>query len=90
MTVEFDIKNFKLVSQIGGVAIAQYIETETADIDDIEGSNFFNPVADQLGIGSVIFGSVSDGIVLLGVTNNASGVVTVTEMATTVDPTPTT
>ena len=79
----FDIKNHKIINQVSGVTLANYIEPEATLIAETAASGFFNPIADQLAVGSVIIVSVSDGIAFLGVTGNTAGVVTVTKMATT-------
>ena len=83
MAEVFDIKNYKIVNQVSGVAFAHYIEPEKTLIAETAAAGFFNPIADQLAIGSVIIASVKDGIAILGVTANAAGAVTVTTLATT-------
>ena len=83
MAEVFDIKNHKIINQVCGVALANYIEPEKTLIAETAAAGFFNPVADQLAVGSVIIASVKDGIAILGVTANANGAVTVATMATT-------
>lgn len=83
MAEVFDIKNHKIINQVCGVALANYIEPEKTLIAETTAGGFFNPIADQLAVGSVIIASVKDGIAILGVTANAEGTVTVTTMATT-------
>lgn len=83
MAEVFDIKNYKIINQVSGVALAHYIEPGKTVIAETAASGFFNPIADQLAVGSVIIASVKDGIAILGVTANAAGVVAVTKMATT-------
>ena len=83
MAEVFDIKNHKIINQVCGVALANYIEPEKTLIAETAAAGFFNPVADQLAVGSVIIASVKDGIAILGVTANADGAVTVATMATT-------
>lgn len=83
MAEVFDIKNHKIINQVSGVTLANYIEPEKTLIAEAVASGFFNPIADQLAVGSVIIASVKDGIAILGVTANAAGVVTVKKMATT-------
>lgn len=84
MAEVFDIKNHKIINQVCGVALANYIEPEKTSIADTVGAGFFNPIADQLAVGSVIIASVKDGIAFLGVTKNEAGAVTVAKMAATV------
>lgn len=79
----FAIKNYKIINQVSGVALANYIEPVKTLIAETTAADFFNPIADQLAVGSVIIVSVSDGIAILGVTANAAGAVTVVKMATT-------
>ena len=81
MAEVFDIKNYKIINQVSGIALSHYIETVKTTKSDVKGSGFFNKVADQLGIGSVIICSVKDSTVLVTVTAITSGVVTVTEIA---------
>ena len=83
MAEVFDIKNHKIINQVSGVTLANYIEPAKTLIAEAATSGFFNPIADQLAVGSVIIASVKDGIAILGVTANAAGVVTVKKMATT-------
>ena len=79
MAEVFDIKNHKIINQVSGVTLANYIEPKKTLIAEAAASGFFNPIA----VGSVIIASVKDGIAILGVTANAAGVVTVKKMATT-------
>lgn len=81
----FDIKNHKIINQVSGVALANYIEPEKTLIAETADTGFFNPIADQLAVGSVIIASVKDGVAILGVTANEAGAVTVATMATTND-----
>lgn len=60
MTVAFDIKYLKLISQISGIALAQYNDLGIAKAD-LTNPGFFNSVARQLGKGSIIFAACSDG-----------------------------
>lgn len=83
MAEVFDIKNHKIINQVSGVTLANYIEPEKTLIAETAAAGFFNPIADQLAVGSVIIASVKDGIAFLGVTANADGAVTVTKIATT-------
>ena len=83
MAEVFDIKNHKIINQVSGVALANYIEPEKTLIAETTAAGFFNPIADQLAVGSVVIASVKDGIALLGVTANTAGVVTVATLATT-------
>lgn len=83
MAEVFDIKNHKIINQVSGVTFANYIEPAKTLIAETAASGFFNPIADQLAVGSVIIASVKDGIAILGVTANEAGVVAVTKMATT-------
>lgn len=76
MAEVFDIKNYKIVNQVSGIALAQYIETEKTVKTEVAAASFFNKIADQLGIGSVIICSVKDGVSILAVTANADGAVT--------------
>lgn len=77
MAEVFDIKNYKIINQVSGVALSHYIETEKTTKAEVQGANFFDPIADQLATGSVIIASVSDGIVILGV-KNTDGAITTT------------
>ena len=81
MAEVFDIKNYKIINQVSGIALAHYIETEKTTKSDVEGTGFFNKVADQLGVGSVIICSVKENVVLVAVSANTAGAVTVTEIA---------
>lgn len=81
MAEVFDIKNYKIINQVSGIALAHYIEPEKTTKAEVETAGFFNKVADQLGIGSVIICSVKDHVVLVAVSTNAAGTVTVTEIA---------
>lgn len=83
MAEVFDIKNYKIINQVSGVTLANYIEPEKTLIAETAAAGFFNSIADQLAVGSVIIASVKDGIALLGVTKKEAGVVTVAKMATT-------
>jgi hypothetical protein len=83
MAEVFDIKNHKIINQVCGVALANYIEPEKTLIAETAAAGFFNPIADQLAVGSVIIASVKDGIAFLGVTANADGAVTVAKIAST-------
>ena len=83
MTEVFDIKNYKIVNQVSGIALSQYIETEKTVKTEVAASGFFNNVADQLGVGSVIICSVKDGVSILAVTVNTDGVVTTKAVAAT-------
>ena len=83
MAEVFNIKNHKIINQVSGVTLANYIEPEKTLIAEAAASGFFNPIADQLAVGSVIIASVKNGIAILGVTANAAGVVTVKKMAAT-------
>lgn len=81
MAEVFDIKNYKIINQVSGIALAHYIEPEKTTKAEVEAAGFFNKVADQLGVGSVIICSVKDHVVLVAVSANAAGAVTVTEIA---------
>lgn len=83
MTEVFDIKNYKIVNQVSGIALAQYIETEKTVKTEVAAAGFFNKIADQLGIGSVIICSVKDGVSILAVSANADGTVTTKAVAAT-------
>lgn len=83
MAEVFDIKNYKIVNQVSGIALAQYIETEKTVKTDVATASFFNKIADQLGIGSVIICSVKDGVSILAVTANTGGTVTTKAVAAT-------
>lgn len=83
MAEVFDIKNYKIVNQVSGIALSQYIETEKTVKTDVAASGFFNKIADQLGVGSVIICSVKDGVSILAVTANTAGVVTTAAVAAT-------
>ena len=83
MAEVFDIKNYKIVNQVSGVALAQYIETEKTVKTEVIGTGFFNPIADQLAKGSVIICSVKDGTSILTVTGNTGAVVTMSAVAAT-------
>lgn len=83
MAEVFDIKNYKIVNQVSGIALAQYIETEKTVKTEVAAANFFNKIADQLGVGSVIICSVKDGVSILAVSANADGVVTTKAVAAT-------
>ena len=54
MAEVFDIKNHKIINQVSGVALANYIEPKKTLIAEAAASGFFNPIADQLAVGSVI------------------------------------
>lgn len=77
MAEVFDLKNYKIVNQVSGVALSQYIELDKTVKTDITGTGFFNSIADQLGIGSVIICSVKDGVTIVAVTANTGTAVTV-------------
>ena len=81
MAEVFDIKNYKIINQVSGIALAHYIEPEKTTKTEVEAAGFFNKVADQLGIGSVIICSVKDHVALVAVSANTAGTVTVTEIA---------
>lgn len=83
MAEVFDIKNYKIVNQVSGIALSQYIETEKTVKADVVAASFFDKIADQLGVGSVIICSVKDGVSILAVTANADGVVTTKTVAAT-------
>lgn len=83
MAEVFDIKNYKIVNQVSGIALSQYIETGKTVKTEVAASGFFNKVADQLGVGSVIICSVKDGVSILAVTANTAGVVTTAAIAAT-------
>lgn len=83
MAEVFDIKNYKIVNQVSGIALSQYIETEKTVKTEVVASGFFNKIADQLGVGSVIICSVSNGVSILAVTSNTAGVVTTASIAAT-------
>lgn len=81
MAEVFNIKNYKIINQVSGIALAHYIEPEKTTKTEVEASGFFNAVADQLGVGSVIICSVKDAVVLVAVDANSAGTVTVSELA---------
>lgn len=83
MAEVFDIKNYKIVNQVSGIALAQYIETEKTVKTEVVANGFFNKIADQLGVGSVIICSVSNGVSILAVTENEDGVVKTAAVAAT-------
>lgn len=83
MAEVFNIKNYKIVNQVSGIALSQYIETEKTVKTEVAASGFFNNVADQLGVGSVIICSVKDGVSILAVTANTGGTVTTASVAAT-------
>lgn len=81
MTEVFDIKNYKIVNQVSGIALAQYIETEKTVKAEVASAGFFNKIADQLGTGSVIICSVKDGVSILAVLGKTNGNVTTASIA---------
>lgn len=81
MTNVFDLKNYKIINQVSGIALSHYIEQVNTTKTEVATSGFFNDIADQLGTGSVIICSVKDGVSLLAVTGNANGVVTTSALA---------
>ena len=83
MAEVFDIKNYKIVNQVSGIALAQYIEPEKTVKTEVVASGFFNKIADQLGVGSVIICSVKDGVSILAVATNTDGTVTTKAIAAT-------
>lgn len=81
MAEVFDIKNYKIINQVSGIALAHYIEPEKTTKAEVEAAGFFNKIADQLGVGSVIICSVKGAVALVAVSSNTDGAVAVTEIA---------
>lgn len=84
MAEVFDLKNYKIVNQVNGIALAQYLETANTVKGEVSASGFFNKIAEQLGVGSTIICSLKDGVTILAVAGNTAGVVTTAVVATSV------
>jgi hypothetical protein len=83
MAEVFNIVNHKVISHVSNVAFAHYIEPKLTTKAEVLAANFFLPVYAQLGVGSTIVCSVSNGVVIVAVTASTVTGVTVAQIAAT-------
>jgi hypothetical protein len=69
MAGTFDIKNYKLMNQVSGIALAHYTDLDLT-LADFTDPGFFNAVYNQLSKGSVLITTGSDGTAMLAVASN--------------------
>lgn len=83
MAEVFNIVNHKVINHVSNIAFVHYIETAKTTKAEAKAADFFLPVRKQLGVGSTIACSVSDGVILLAVTASTAATVTTATIAET-------